>query len=76
MNYTLNIRVLLYWVAGRKWHKCISCYTKHIRGKFGLGAKADGTQALDLQKDALIQAGVDFQQIYEDYIRFESKMLY
>ena len=31
-------------------------------------SKADGTQALDLQKDALIQAGVDSQHIYEDFI--------
>lgn len=29
-------------------------------------SKADGTQVLDLQKDALIQAGVDPQYIYED----------
>lgn len=31
-------------------------------------SKADGTQALDLQKDALIQAGVDSQYIYEDFV--------
>ena len=31
-------------------------------------SKVDGTQALDLQKDALIQAGVDSQHIYEDFI--------
>ncbi|MBI1184757.1 transposon DNA-invertase [bacterium] len=31
-------------------------------------SKADGTQALDLQKDTLIQAGVDFQHIYEDFV--------
>ncbi len=31
-------------------------------------SKADGTQALDLQKDALIQAGVDSQHIYEDFV--------
>jgi len=31
-------------------------------------SKADGTQTLDLQKDALIQAGVDSQHIYEDFV--------
>jgi len=31
-------------------------------------SKADGTQALDLQKDALIHAGVDSQHIYEDFV--------
>lgn len=31
-------------------------------------SKADGTQALDLQKDALIQAGVNSQHIYEDFV--------
>jgi DNA invertase Pin-like site-specific DNA recombinase len=31
-------------------------------------SKADGTQVLDLQKDALIQIGVDSQHIYEDFV--------
>lgn len=31
-------------------------------------SKADGTQSLDLQKDALIQVGVDSQHIYEDFV--------
>jgi DNA invertase Pin-like site-specific DNA recombinase len=30
-------------------------------------SKTDGSQALDLQKDALIEAGVEAQHIYEDY---------
>lgn len=30
-------------------------------------SKADGSQVLDLQRDALIAAGVDPDQIYEDY---------
>jgi DNA invertase Pin-like site-specific DNA recombinase len=30
-------------------------------------SKADGSQALDLQKDALIEAGVGTQHIYEDH---------
>ena len=30
-------------------------------------SKTDGSQALDLQKDALIKAGVDTQHIYEDH---------
>ncbi len=29
-------------------------------------SKADGSQVLDLQRDALIQAGVDSGRIYED----------
>ena len=29
-------------------------------------SKADGSQVLDLQKDALLEAGVDPQNIYED----------
>ena len=29
-------------------------------------SKADGTQTSDLQRDALIAAGVDAAQIYED----------
>ena len=29
-------------------------------------SKVDGSQSLDLQKDALIQAGVDASNIYED----------
>ena len=30
-------------------------------------SKTDGSQALDLQKDALIEAGVGTQHIYEDH---------
>jgi len=30
-------------------------------------SKADGSQTTDLQKDALLQAGVDEQHLYEDY---------
>lgn len=29
-------------------------------------SKADGTQTLDLQKDALLAAGIEAQHIYED----------
>ncbi|WP_441295056.1 recombinase family protein [Leisingera sp. JC1] len=29
-------------------------------------SKADGSQLLDLQRDALIEAGVDAERIYED----------
>lgn len=30
-------------------------------------SKADGSQVLDLQKDALLQSGVDANMIYEDF---------
>lgn len=31
-------------------------------------SKSDGSQVLDLQKDALINAGVEASRIYEDYV--------
>lgn len=30
-------------------------------------SKADGSQTTDLQRDALLKAGVDEQHLYEDY---------
>jgi len=36
-------------------------------------SKADGTQTLDLQKDALIRVGVDSQDIYEDFVSGKQK---
>ena len=32
-------------------------------------SKADGSQNLDLQKDALLKAGVQEAQIYHDYVQ-------
>jgi DNA invertase Pin-like site-specific DNA recombinase len=31
-------------------------------------SKNDGSQSLDLQKDALIEAGVGKERLYEDYV--------
>jgi len=38
-------------------------------------SKADGSQILDLQKDALISAGVHVDRIYEDFAsgRFDDR---
>lgn len=30
-------------------------------------SKADGSQVLDLQRDALLAAGIDVQHLYEDH---------
>ena len=37
-------------------------------------SKADGTQVLDLQKDALLAAGIDEDRIYSDIYSVQNKI--